>query len=588
MSASSTIPAGSSNGTGHGSKPLSDRAAVLVLVGVALVMGLPLITGRVLAGQDIVNYLIHAQQTAANMRELTFLPSWGGGYNAGFGSPVLLFFPPFTSVIHAVPVLLGTPVISSVSLLAILGHLLSGIVVFKWLRSDHPVVPALAAALVYMVAPYRPIDLYFRSALAEHWAFLWPPIILWASGGSRLLPTTRVFVVAGAVAGLLLTNTPQAILFGSALAVWLVVSETIRGRRLQILAGAGLGFVLASVTLVPQALAGSLLDLDLCFGAQSRFPPSESTLFSGGFAEWTNNTMFSLGVVASLAIVLLAYGLLPAAARRVRVTRVAAILSVVSVAATTPVAGWFWDAAPIFSNIQFPWRIASILTLVAAVLVADLSPSRSLLVMVLTGLLALPFLSWNRTLPKASFSSPEPRVQDPGASFPDRRVAWEAGSGGWYWRHETLSELCLVPKGAPLFFFAEFQGGYPPELDAIRNRPAAVLGEPNDGLTVLSWGQKKRTLEVEAKTGGTLVWRVIPFPEMVAEVDGRVVEHFTDPGSGLFAHDVPPGRHVVEWTWRPFPALWWARLMTLGGLVCWIAVGAAGFLTRRGAALPGD
>ncbi len=191
------------------SKPLSDRAAILILFGVALVTGLPLMTGRVLAGQDIVNYLIHAQQTAANMRELTFFPSWGGGYNAGFGSPVLLFFPPFTSVIHAVPVLLGIPVISGVSLLAILGHLLSGIVIFKWLRSDRPVVPALAAALVYMVAPYRPIDLYFRSALAEHWAFLWPPIILWASGASRLLPTTRVFVVAGAVAGLLLTNTPR-------------------------------------------------------------------------------------------------------------------------------------------------------------------------------------------------------------------------------------------------------------------------------------------------------------------------------------------------------------------------------------------
>ncbi len=62
-----------------------------------------------LAGHDIVVYLINAQQTAENLRSGEVFPAWGGGFNAGYGSPSLLFFPPLTSYLHALPVLCRHP-----------------------------------------------------------------------------------------------------------------------------------------------------------------------------------------------------------------------------------------------------------------------------------------------------------------------------------------------------------------------------------------------------------------------------------------------------------------------------------------------
>ena len=560
---------------------LSDRTAVFVLLGVALVAGFPLLVGRALGGQDVVNYFIHAQQTAANFREMIFFPSWGGGYNQGFGSPVLIFFPPVTSVVHALPVVVGVPVVSGISLLVILGHFLSGLTTLGWLRTNRSVVPALSAAVIYMVAPYRLIDIYLRSAIAEHWAFIWPPLILWSSVSSRLSSPLRIFFVATGVAGLLLSNTPQAVLFGLLLALWFLVSNRIQRQRIEIAAGAGLGFVISSFSLVPQAMADSLLDLNLCFGASSRFRPSAATLFADGLETWTDNTTFSCSLLATLILVLIAYYLLPKTVRSERMIAIAVVLSVLGVFSTTTLAGPLWDAMPVLSQIQFPWRITSLLTLAAAALVARLSPLKSFVIVLITCALIPAFLNWHRTLPRSAFSPVEPPRESPGKMFPDPRLAWEAGSGGWYWRHESLVELCLVPKGTPMTLFAEFQKGYPRELTFIRDRPAALLEDREVPVSIVTWGQRKRTVEIETPEGGTLVWRVIPFPEMTIEIDGVPAGVGIEPVSGLLAHDLPPGRHEVTWRWRPFQALRWAQRASVAGMLCWLSIGVVGLFRQR-------
>jgi hypothetical protein len=292
-------------------KTPQNRTAVIVLLLTTVVVGLPLFVGRVLGGQDIVNYLIIAQQTAANLRVGEFLPAWGGGFNAGYGSPLLVFFPPVTGFVNALPVLAGVPVTTGVSVLALLVHLLSGVAFFGWARAAGLKRSALPAAVVYMVAPYRLVDLYLRSALAEHWAFIWPPLILWVAGSKKMRPLSEISLTAVLVAGLLLTNIPLAVLFGIGLAVWFFFSDRPRGRCLEIAAGVFLGFAMASYALIPQAFASTLLNLDACFGPVAEpLRPSANTLFSAGFTVWNLNTVFSLVLLSTFVIAVLAYLLL--------------------------------------------------------------------------------------------------------------------------------------------------------------------------------------------------------------------------------------------------------------------------------------
>lgn len=555
----------------------------LVLVLVTLVVGLPLILGRALAGHDVVTYLINAQQTAANLRAGEVFPAWGGGFNAGFGSPMLIFFPPFTSYVDAVPALLGMPIITGLGLLALIAELASGLAVLVWLGSAGLQRAALPAAIVYMVAPYRLIDLYQRTALAEHWSFVWPPLILWAAASRRLRAGLRIPLIGLLVAALLLTNLPLAVLFGLGLAAWFIVSIELRGRRLAVVAGAALGFALASFALVPQALASVYLNLEPNYSASAgTFRPSANTLFSELAADREFNASVSFALLATCALAVVAFILLPASLRRERKTKLLLFGALICLLAVTPSAGSVWEALPIFSRLQFPWRVAAPMTVVLVALVGRLRVFRAWLLVLITVFVAQPYWGWGWTLPRAVFSRPEPPPAPPGTVLPDPRAAWEADSAGTHWAHENLADVYFLPRSMQDdSFFADLAGNHSRDLDAIRFRPAVLREDPSATVRVVSWGAVKREVEVDSATGGTLVWRSFAFPDMEARVDGRKVPTSIDPTIGLLTNPMPAGHHIAEWSWHPFPALRQARIVTLGALLVTIALGAAAFVCSR-------
>jgi hypothetical protein len=100
-------------------------------------------------------------------------------------------------------------------------------------------------------------------------------------------------------------------------------------------------------------------------------------------------------------------------------------------------------------------------------------------------------------------------------------------------------------------------------------------------IRVIKWGQVQRTLEISTSDGGVLLWRVLPFPEMRVTVDGREVEVTEDAATGLLSNHVPAGDHIARWTWRPFPALRWARRVSLAGLFVTLALLLVAAVRRR-------
>jgi hypothetical protein len=523
----------------------------------------PLIAGRALGGHDIVVYLINAQQMAENLRSGELFPAWGGGFNAGFGAPTLLFFPPLTSYLHALPILLGVPVIIGVSALSLTSLFLSGVVLFGWLRSAGFGCGALPAALVYMVAPYRLIDLYFRSALAEHWAFVWPPLLLWVATTPRLSWPTRTAMVATSVTLLLVSNIPSATFFGIALAVWFSMARVLRGRRLSIAVGVILGFAGAAFALLPQSLSGSLLAVDQYYGHEAgRFRASANGLFAGGFSAGEFNTTVSASVVTVFALSVLAFlSLEPRERRRPWMWGALTCSCLCLLAATTPL-GPVWDAVPLLSKFQFPWRVASLMTLAAGVLIAGLRGRRRWLMCGLAAAAAVPFLGWDRTVPMETFSSPRPDRPAAGTVFPDPWTAWEAGSGGWYWRHHNLAEIWFLAANVKPDFLDELAGGRVHRFDEIRDRPAVVRSDASADVSVVEWGSTRRQIELEASQPATLMWRAIAFPGMEVKIDGRAVSASADPSTGLLVHPIPAGRHRVELRWVAFRYLEWARMIS--------------------------
>ena len=129
--------------------------------------------------------------------------------------------------------------------------------------------------------------------------------------------------------------------------------------------------------------------------------------------------------------------------------------------------------------------------------------------------------------------------------------------------------------------FGEFTGSPHPSFDDIRGRAAVFVEDPTTPIRVLEWGQTHRSIEISSPVQGTLMWRVLAFPDMRVRVDGMESPIAVDHTTGLVTHVLPAGSHVVEWRWRPFPVLRWARGVSLVSLVVSAALLLMAGMRRR-------
>jgi len=535
----------------------------VLIAAAAIVAGYPLLTGRVLAGHDTTSYLIYAQQTAANFREGIFLPAWAVDLNHGYGGPVLLFYPPLVNVVNALWRLAGIPLPIAIGVAAVVAHALSGLAVRRWLAAEGKTEVALASALVYVLAPYRFVDLYERSALAEHWAFLWPPLFFWIVR-VEMPARLRAALVSLVLAALFLTNLPLAVLFGLVIAAWWLVLVP-RARRVEVAAGAILGLLLASFVLVPQALAGRYIQSDLWFGeSATAFRPAMNTLFNPDSENPPFNVRVSAALVVTFAVTLVAFVLVPRGVRRSRNSVFWLWIAVIATISTIGPLGLLWEKIPVFSKLQFPWRVAAPMTLALAAILAQIPRARFRWILFATVVLvSIPFFGTG-TMPWRGSPRLPPLSRASELSFPDSAAVVEAGvfSGNGRLANPNLADIWFIPSSLPAGSLSALVGGEPRALIPLRSSPAATLTGTPLAVTVLEWRRVQRRLNVVLSSAETVVWHSWAFPGMEATLDGAPTPIFPEPVTGLAAQRVPAGRHEIGWRWRPFPPLGGARAVS--------------------------
>ncbi|HEV8268547.1 MAG TPA: hypothetical protein VGR00_09950, partial [Thermoanaerobaculia bacterium] len=493
--------------------------AVLALV--AVVLGLPLFSGRVLAGHDVRTYLMYTEATAANAREGTFLPAWASELNGGYGGPGLLFYPPLVNAIHAVGSLSGLPAALLLSLLAVAAHFLSGVTARWWLRASGDADAALPAAIVYMAAPYRLVDLYERTDLAEHWAFVFPPLVLGVAATS-LAPAKKAAISALALAALALANLPLAILFGALFCVWYLHPAGPSGSRAPLALGAALGAGLALFALVPQALTGRWVATEMWYSGESRlFRPSENTLVHHGGLNDPFATRVSWSVVLTVALLVAAFVL----ARRDELGRKLRSLWFLAGAAaflfTLPPAGPLWDATPVLQKLQFPWRLAAPMTLALAGLAASVPRTARLALAAGTLFCALPFLG-RLTTPLESAVSPRPAKAALGTGIDERALVDTAALADNAWvRNPKLEDVWYLPRTLRPPLFNEIYGDGRMVYPTLGKQPAASISEPAAPARVVSWTRTYREVRLASPLAGAWVFRALYFPGFAVTVDGH-------------------------------------------------------------------
>ena len=335
-------------------------------------------------------------------RALTYgdlYPRWLPDVTFGYGYPLFNIYAPLAVMVGEGVHLLGLSVTASVEMVFVLSIVLSALMMYGFLASLLGPAAALVGAVAYVYAPYHLFDMYQRAAMAESFAFVWMPAVLWGLRASIRRPGWgRTVGLALAYAGLMLTSNLVAVVFtpfavGYALVeVALLAGRDVRswGRGLvSPLIGGVLGLAFSAWFWVPALVEFKYVNQAQWYGGYYDYHHHFVYFFQLFSPHWgfgisvpgPNDVIsYQIGlVVYVLALGGVAMSIL-AARRDWRWlggywTAVALFATFLTTAASV----WLWDHVPGIAFAQFPWRYLMLTVTATAVLVGGgmVSPGRT-------------------------------------------------------------------------------------------------------------------------------------------------------------------------------------------------------------------
>ncbi len=512
----------------------------------------------------------------AAIRSGDWFPAWSPDFYHGYGSPLFQFYAPLTYYLAEIPVLFGAGFSTALKLTQAFAFLASGLAMFCFAGRHVSRWAACFAAVLYMVAPYRLVDLYVRHALAEHCAFVWLPLI--ALGTERFVSERSrggLLLGAAATAGVILTHNITALI---ALpfcvgAGWTLGAPALAFRfsvraALPAILGVGLAAFFwwpalagRALTHGPEALTQGYFDVYRNFVTFARMLSPEWG-FGPSDAEAPDAMSVQIGSLhliagaGALLVALLWRGGERAGTKRLRWIGVGTVTMGVAVAMCHELSRPVWQALPLLSYVQFPWRFLGLVVFGVAICGAGLldrigahSPRREVAALA-AGLIAVlavyaPFSG------EAWFLAVDTRASEL------VRLRSDLMSAG-------LAAGRLAPVDSVLNPETVRNSGERATSDddflprGVREKPSEPASEPiavthGHVMNVTQPAANRFRAELSLSESGTVELRQFWFPGWKASVDSQPGETVPVGARGLVSCAVPAGEHVVEFHYTSLP-----------------------------------
>ncbi len=496
-------------------------------------------------------------------------PRWLPDVTFGYGYPLFNIYAPLAVMVGEGFHLLGLGFTQAVEMVFVVSVVLSGLMMYGFLSALLNPWAALVGAVAYVYAPYHLLDMYQRAAMAESFAFVWMPAVLWGVRASVHRAGWRSVVgLSVAYAGLMLTSNLVAVIFTPFVAGYALVElarwagrswqEWIR-RVVPPLVGGVAGLGLSAWFWVPALLEFKYVNQAQWYGGYYDYHHHFVYFFQLFSPHWgfgisvpgPNDVIsYQIGVV----VYLLALGGIGAAflARGGEWPwqgRYWAGVAFFATFLTTAASVWWWEHVPGVAFAQFPWRYLMLTVVSSAILVGGALvfplPSGRWRWAVAFGLAVLLVLGSAAYL-RVEVVEPLPEQGPVGLPALMRFQASEDEMTGVtifareipHW--SGLAEIMVHGQDVP-----------------TRVEFGHVQRDPGLDVTLLEYHGSWERVLVEARgEGHVLVFNVQMYPGWTAYIydeQGKRLERvlsWQDLGVtgpyGLVSVPLPPGRHVVE------------------------------------------
>lgn len=325
-------------------------------------------------GQDHVARIANFYE---NLQDGNVIPRWAPNLNWGYGHPVLMFLYPLSSYFASLFHFLGFSLVDSAKLVFAVSFIASGFTMYLWSKNHLGKDGGIVAAILYIYAPYRFVDMYVRGAIGEHVAFIFPPLILYFLFKLSKSPHFK-FLLGGSLSFALFILAHNAISFMFMpfifiYALYLLVNPKNKRFLSSFIALVIFGFSLSAFFWIPAFFEGkyTLRDIVTKNEYRSRFVEFNSFLYGkwsyGGSPELSKQ----VGIVQWLFVVLSVPTLIIFYRKKKREwVLILGLLGIfcISLFLMTSQSEFIWKRFTTLQKFQFPWRFLTLVVFSTSVI----------------------------------------------------------------------------------------------------------------------------------------------------------------------------------------------------------------------------
>lgn len=323
---------------------------------------------------DIILQVARIASFTQGIREGSAFPRWGGNLNNGYGHPSLMFLYPLTSYLGAFFSLAGLSYVWAAKLTFMFLAMATAIGMYVFLLNVFNRRSAFWGTFIYLLFPYRLVDINVRGALGElaGWAVF--PWLMWRFHELVKIPSGKNVGWAGlALALMILAHNALGIMGIGLLIIWLVIylwkeSKERRKRAVGVALAVVLGVGLSAFYLIPGLLEGKYTFQKYFTSFEiykSRFPKVWELIYSswgyGATADSGRPSGFTVSIgLANIVLALIGMGILLRNKKIVfqqkSLITAAAGACILSFYLLTPFSIPLVKNIGLIHRFQFPWR----------------------------------------------------------------------------------------------------------------------------------------------------------------------------------------------------------------------------------------
>lgn len=453
-----------------------------------------------------------------------FPARWAGDLNSGYGTPLFIFFYPLPGFIAVILHLFRLSFETVFKIIIGTSFILAPIFLFVWLKKQAKEEIAFAVAIIYMLLPYRFLDIYVRGDVAEILSFVFIPLIFLFIDKVLQKKQLRDVLFGGVLYALfIMAHNGMAIIFSP---VFLVYSLFFLKKRKDFLYPLGillLGICLSVFFIIPAILETKYTMAKIILGSlytQNFISPWNLFYSKWGFGPDVNvkgGLSPQIGIIYFIAPFITLIFVLINKIKEKKKALFWFTVFVLSVFTTTSYSKFLWDHLPLLNLLGYPWRFTALSGFASCMLIfyffrSSISNKLIMFFMVLIVIiLSLPLVTVSKYIPSKSDNF---YLAYPGTTDYSLRTntIWTAG------------EFFIRPKK---------------QIDVIAGKGS---------VSKITRKSNVHTFTVNATTTLGILDNTAYFPGWEARVDGKKVSiQFQDMNHrGLITFNVPSGEHSVK------------------------------------------